>query len=58
MSGYIEVGYVIVLGSLATYATSLVSRERAARRRLPPSQRAGAVPEASPGTGPAAGEQP
>lgn len=35
MSGYIEAGYVVALGSLATYAISLVTRERAARRRLP-----------------------
>jgi len=35
MSGYVEVGYVVVLGSIAGYALSLVSRERAARRRLP-----------------------
>ena len=35
MSGYVEVGYVIVLGSLGSYAVSLVTRERAARRRLP-----------------------
>jgi hypothetical protein len=34
MSGYVEVGYVVVLGSIAGYAVSLVSRERAARRRL------------------------
>ena len=43
MSGYIEAGYVIVLGSLAVYASSLLTRERAARRRV---SRTG-----SPGTG-------
>jgi hypothetical protein len=36
VSGYIEAGYVVALGSLATYAVSLVTRERAARHRLPP----------------------
>ncbi|MGO8876736.1 MAG: hypothetical protein ACLQNG_13345 [Acidimicrobiales bacterium] len=36
MSGYIEAGYVIVFGSLGTYALSLVTRERAARRRQAP----------------------
>jgi hypothetical protein len=45
VSGYIEAGYVVALGSLAAYALSLVTRERAARRRLPP------VP-AEPGSGP------
>jgi hypothetical protein len=34
MSGYVEAGYLIVLGSLSSYAVSLVARERAARRRL------------------------
>jgi hypothetical protein len=36
MSGYVEAGYLIAIGSLGSYAVSLVSRERAARRRLPP----------------------
>lgn len=36
MSGYIEAGYAMALGSLAIYALSLVTRERASRRRLPP----------------------
>lgn len=34
LSGYIEAGYVIVLGSLALYSASVVTRERAARRRV------------------------
>lgn len=34
MSGYVEAGYSVALVSLAAYATSLVLRERAARRRL------------------------
>ncbi|HUY29763.1 MAG TPA: hypothetical protein VMV02_02060 [Acidimicrobiales bacterium] len=34
MSGYVEAGYVIGLGTLAGYASLLVARERAARRRL------------------------
>lgn len=34
MSGYTEAGYVIVLGSLAGYAMSLLIRERASRRQL------------------------
>jgi hypothetical protein len=45
MSGYIEAGYVIALGSLGSYALSLLRRERAARRGLPhPPRRAGTVP--------------
>jgi len=35
VSGYVETGYVIALGSLSAYAISLVVRERAARNRLP-----------------------
>ena len=34
MNGYVETGYVVILGSLGTYALALVSRERAARRRI------------------------
>ncbi len=34
MSGYIEAGYVIVLGSLSLYAASVLRREHAARLRL------------------------
>ena len=34
MNGYVETGYVVILASLGTYATALVSRERAAKRRL------------------------
>jgi len=33
---YVDAGYCVVLGSLFAYAVSLVARERAARRRLPP----------------------
>ena len=36
MSGYIEAGYLVALGTLGTYAVSLVTRERAARHRIPP----------------------
>jgi len=59
VSGYIEVGYVIVLGSLATYATSLVGRERAARRRLPSTPADGdAAAAVRPDAAPSAGELP
>jgi uncharacterized membrane protein len=34
VSGYVEAGYTVILGSLALYGASLVARERAARRRL------------------------
>jgi hypothetical protein len=34
VSGYIEAGYVVVLGALAAYTASLLSRERRAQRRL------------------------
>jgi hypothetical protein len=34
MNGYVEAGYVVILGSLGTYAATLVGRERAARRRV------------------------
>jgi hypothetical protein len=34
MNGYVEAGYVVVLGSLSTYAVVLTARERAARLRL------------------------
>jgi hypothetical protein len=34
MSGYIEAGYVVVLGALGCYTASLLSRERNARRRI------------------------
>jgi hypothetical protein len=33
MNGYVEAGYVVVLGTLATYSSALVARERAARAR-------------------------
>lgn len=33
---YVDAGYSVVLGSLFLYAVSLVVRERASRRRLPP----------------------
>lgn len=36
ISGYVEAGYAIVLGSLAAYSVSLVTRERASRRRRAP----------------------
>jgi len=34
MSGYVEAGYVVVLGTLGTYGITLMVRERAARRRV------------------------
>ncbi len=40
MSGYVEAGYVIVLGSISAYAVSLVAREKAAQRRLGDAARA------------------
>jgi hypothetical protein len=50
MNGYVEAGYVVILGTLATYSATLVARERAARRRagaassVSPSDVAGAPP--------------
>ena len=40
MNGYVEAGYVVVLGTLGTYSVSLLARERAARRRVGVSRRA------------------
>ncbi len=34
MNGYVEAGYVVILGTLGTYSISLLGRERAARRRI------------------------
>ena len=34
MSGYIESGYIVVLGSLVAYGASLLERERRIARRL------------------------
>lgn len=34
MNGYVEAGYVVVLGTLAGYGASVLGRERAARRRV------------------------
>ena len=34
MNGYVEAGYVVVLGTLGTYSVTLLARERAARRRI------------------------
>ncbi|MGO9963677.1 MAG: hypothetical protein ACLPUG_09660 [Acidimicrobiales bacterium] len=34
MNGYVEAGYVVVLGTLSVYGVTLVTRERAARRRV------------------------
>lgn len=39
MSGYVEAGYTIVFVVLGGYATSVVARERSARRRLVPRAR-------------------
>lgn len=46
MNGYVETGYVVGLGVLAAYATSLVGRARAARRRLSHGEPPPAVPDA------------
>jgi heme exporter protein D len=42
--GYVQAGYVVALGVLALYATSLVLRRRALLRRLPPSEAAPVAP--------------
>jgi hypothetical protein len=55
MSGYVEAGYLISLGSLSAYAVSLVVRERAARSRLPRSS--DAADRAVSTSGPSAGER-
>ena len=34
MNGYVEAGYIVVLGGLGAYATSLLRREHTARRRV------------------------
>jgi len=34
MNGYVEAGYVIVLGTLSIYSVTLVARECGARRRV------------------------
>jgi hypothetical protein len=34
MNGYVEAGYVVILGTLGTYGVTLLARERAARRRV------------------------
>ncbi|MGD0983986.1 MAG: hypothetical protein ABSA65_09235 [Acidimicrobiales bacterium] len=51
MNGYVEAGYVVVLGTLSTYGVTLVARERAARRRL------GAAPNAVPSQVPAESQE-
>jgi hypothetical protein len=58
MSGYIEAGYVIALGSLGSYSLSLLRRERAARSRLPqvPPRVGASAPQSPPANEPA--EQP
>ena len=55
MNGYVEAGYVVILGTLGTYSVSLVARERAARRRaggvlLRPTADRPATPARSAGT--------
>lgn len=35
---YVQVGYVVALGGIALYALSLVLRQRALARRLPPEE--------------------
>jgi hypothetical protein len=45
VSGYIDAGYAIVLGSLGLYGVSLVARERAARRRAGTATERPASPE-------------
>jgi hypothetical protein len=34
VNGYVEAGYIVVLGTLSSYGVALVARERAARRRV------------------------
>lgn len=34
MSAYIDAGYVVALGTLATYGATLFARERSVRRRV------------------------
>ena len=54
MSGYVEAGWSIGLGTLAAYAATLVMRERAARRRLAriePSPSADGADPPEPGAG-------
>ena len=34
MNGYVEAGYIVVLGTLGTYGFTLAVRERATRRRV------------------------
>ncbi|MGD0874688.1 MAG: hypothetical protein ABSA14_06780 [Acidimicrobiales bacterium] len=34
MNGYVEAGYIMVLGTLSSYGVVLVAREHAARRRV------------------------
>jgi hypothetical protein len=34
MNGYVEAGYIVVLGTLGIYGVALLTRERAARRRV------------------------
>jgi len=47
VNGYVEAGYIVVLGSLAGYSGALVARERAALRRLPGPIRPGEEPQVS-----------
>lgn len=35
---YVQIGYVVALGGIALYALSLVLRQRALARRLPPEE--------------------
>jgi hypothetical protein len=51
MNGYVEAGYLICFGTLGAYSLSLVTRERAARRRLP--QRPGSPDDQASPTEPA-----
>jgi len=36
MSGYVEAGYLIVIATLGGYSISVITRERAAKRRASP----------------------
>ena len=46
MNGYVEAGYVVVLGTLSSYAATLAVRERAARMRLGPAAKSASAPPA------------
>ena len=57
MNGYVEAGYVVVLGTLSAYSATLVVRERAARMRLGSVSRAAATKAPARGTPGGVGER-